>query len=273
MIQISHECPLELLEDSKQFNDYDYGLVHLYDEVPEYKQYYIDAVKAGRNVLLDNSIFELEEAFDAELFAQAVRETKPTQYIIPDVLDDADATINNWKNFVENYSDLEGIRIGVVQGETYEDFKRCYEFMSKHADKIAISYNTKCFEEDDSEIGKEAESYNEDKLAQFYRGRPRLIKKLQNDGVWNFDKPHHLLGCSFYKEFTENKELYENSNVESLDTSNPVIAGIKDIKYDGINGIDSKPTIKVCDLINLKLTEEQKELINYNTTQFREGLK
>ena len=61
---ISHEVPKCLFEKSLDFNDYDYALVHLFDEDPEYLEFYKNSVKNGRHVLLDNSIFELGEAYD-----------------------------------------------------------------------------------------------------------------------------------------------------------------------------------------------------------------
>ena len=263
MIQISHEAPKVLLNDSMKFNDYDYCLVHLLDEYPEYKEYYMNAVKSGRNVLLDNSIFELGVAFDSKLYAEKVKELKPTQYIIPDVLDDGPATIESYKKFIESYDELEGIKIGVVQGKTYNEFKECYEFMSEHADKIAISFNTVCFEN--------LTNY-EDKLSKWCYGRPIAILKLQEDKVWNFDKPHHLLGCSLYKEFKNNNDFYIRSNVESLDTSNPIVAGIKKLKYDDTNGLQTKPSVKLFELLDAELDEEQQNIIKYNVEKFREGI-
>ena len=63
-MMISHECPKALFQGSLDFNDYDYALVHLFDEDPEYLAFYKECVKQGRHVLLDNSIFELGTAYD-----------------------------------------------------------------------------------------------------------------------------------------------------------------------------------------------------------------
>lgn len=259
MIKISHECPLQLLNDSLSFNDYDYALVHLYDEIPEYKQFYIDAVKNGRTVLLDNSIFELNEAFDADKFAEYVKETKPTEYIVPDVLDNCEGTIESFENFTNKHK-LDGVKIGVVQGSTYEEFKTCFQYMYKHADKIAISFNTKCFEE---------YKLSDDKLMQWCKGRPATINKLFTEV--EYGKPLHLLGCSYYSEFIDNKSFYEWINVVSLDTSNPVVAGIKGLKYNE-RGLNTKPSIKLFELIDTNLSDKQKLDIWYNIFMFRKGL-
>lgn len=264
MIKISHECPLVILKESKLFNDYDYCLVHLTNENWKYKNYYTKSVKEGRNVLLDNSIFELGEAFSIKKFVKKIQQLKPTQYIVPDVLDDGQNTVENFKKFNEYIKDknISGIKIGVVQGRTYEEIKKCYKFMSENADKIAISFNMQYF----------LERRENSDLKKFSNGRPELIKKLQDEGLWNLNKPHHLLGCALYEEFRLNKELYKKSSIESLDTSNPIVAGIMNLKYDGINGLQEKPSIKLCELINCELTREQIRKILYNIIIFREGI-
>ena len=50
-MMISHECPKALFQGSLDFNDYDYALVHLFDEDPEYLAFYKECVKQGRHVL------------------------------------------------------------------------------------------------------------------------------------------------------------------------------------------------------------------------------
>ena len=44
MMQISHEVPIALLKKSKDFNDYDYCLLHLLEK-PEYKKYYEECLQ------------------------------------------------------------------------------------------------------------------------------------------------------------------------------------------------------------------------------------
>ena len=75
-----------------------------------------------------------------------------------------------------------------------------------------------------------------------------------------------------YEEFRNNREFYKKSSIESLDTSNPVVAGIMNLKYNGYDGLQEKPSIKLCELINCELTNEQIRKILYNVITFREGL-
>lgn len=259
-IEISHEVPISLLDVSKSINDYDYCLVHLLDQYEEYKNFYMNNVKEGRKVLLDNSLFELETLFDGDIFAEKILELRPTEYIIPDSLENIDETINSYNNFVSKYSDLPGIKIGVVQGKNYRELVECYKFMSDKADKIAISFDYSYYRNCFSEL---------DKLNAWCLGRQKFISDLVEDGFWNYNKPHHLLGCSLSKEFLNKK--YNNLNIESVDTSNPIVAAIKNLKYNDIYGLEEKPSVKLCDLITTKLNTDQLQLTNYNTRMFRKA--
>ena len=90
---VSHESPISILERSKTYNDYDYALVHLFETQPEYYNFFKCSLAAGREVLLDNSIFELGESFDPKKYIKYITELNPTFYIVPDVLEDAQGTM------------------------------------------------------------------------------------------------------------------------------------------------------------------------------------
>ena len=70
MIKIAHESPKGIFKEVQKFTDYDYALVHLFEEDKEYWNQFKEAALKGREIILDNSIFELEEAFDAKKFDQ-----------------------------------------------------------------------------------------------------------------------------------------------------------------------------------------------------------
>ena len=46
MIKVSHESPIALLEKSLEYNDYQYCLVHLMEEQPEYCEWFLEKYKA-----------------------------------------------------------------------------------------------------------------------------------------------------------------------------------------------------------------------------------
>ena len=53
---VSHESPISMLDESRNYNDYDYALVHLFEKEPEYYNFFKVSKTLGREVLLDNSI-------------------------------------------------------------------------------------------------------------------------------------------------------------------------------------------------------------------------
>lgn len=261
---VSHETPISILDHSRNYNDYDYALVHLFDTHPKYYNFFKSSLNLGREVMLDNSIFELGTAFDSEKFADYVRELKPTYYIIPDVLEECDATITSYYHFTQDYQMLPGLKVGVVQGKTYDELVKCYKFMSECADYIAISFDYSYYQI----VGKSTSMDPiQAKLERMCNGRQKFIDMLIADGIWDWQKPHHLLGNSLPIEMIHYKHI---TNIRSVDTSNPIIAAIKGIRYKRRLGIFEKPSVKLADLIDIEIDNETKELINYNTTLYKE---
>tara|TARA_R100000664_G_scaffold9096_1_gene15129 strand:+ start:3929 stop:4735 length:807 start_codon:yes stop_codon:yes gene_type:complete len=262
---VSHETPISFLEESREYNDYDYALVHLFETHPEYYSFFKCSLGMGREVLLDNSIFELKTAFDPEKFAKYVEELKPTYYVIPDVLEESLRTIGAFTSFRKNYSKLPGLKIGVVQGSTYQQLVDCYRYMSDYADYIAISFDYSWYQTVgySKNPGKGIRRAN---LERMCNGREFLIRKLISDGHWNHNKPHHLLGCSLAKEFKNYKDI---KSIRSLDTSNPIVAGIRGRRYYKDIGLLGKPNIMLADLIDHEVTADQVTDIVHNVKEFK----
>ena len=243
--------------------------MHLFETNPEYYSFFKSSLSLGREVLLDNSIFELKKAFDPAKFAHYVKELRPTYYVVPDVLENAQDTIDSWRGFVDKYGKLPGLKIGVVQGKSYQDLVKCYKFMSEHADYIAISFDYSWYQsvglsqrDDDSQTSS---------LERMSTGRQYLIEKLMHDCIWNYNKPHHLLGCSLAREFGMYRSLPYKAykSIRSCDTSNPVVAGIKGLRYINGIGLLEKPSTLLADLINHQVTDEEFSNIIYNVTEFK----
>jgi hypothetical protein len=252
-IKIYHEAPKSIFKEIQKVTDGDYALVHLFEEDPEYFKQFQEAKENGREIILDNSIFELEEAFDAEKFAGWVLELKPDWYIVPDALEDAKKTCSQMAAWNIKYKNLPGKKIGVVQGKTYQQIKSCYEYMDKIADvdMIAISFDYSYY----------TESFpHPNKYVSWCFGRAKLLGDLVRDGIINTNKPHHLLGCSLPQEFS----LYSQYDwIYSLDTSSPVVHGIKGIEYRE-DGLWSKESQKLFELINYQVEDINPILYNIN---------
>jgi len=263
-MKVSHECPISLLKQSQQFNDFDYCLIHLLDQHPAYKDYYSSARNIyNREVLLDNSIFELGKAFDSEEFYKSALELQPNMFIVPDALEDYHGTVDSFRQFESKKNDLKNTfltkAIGAVQGKNWQELRECYKFMSDHADMIAISFDFSYYQ-------TTGQGWHH--LERWCTGRQRFIQDLIHSGIWNWSKPHHLLGASLAREFRFyiDKNIY---NIVSCDTSNPVVAAIHGLKYDADYGLQTKPSTKLADLITHEFTPEQLQLVQYNTAMFK----
>ena len=264
LMKVSHESPISILDHSKEYNDFDYCLVHLLDQYPVYNEFFKSSRTIyNREVLLDNSIFELGKAFDSREFWVKTKQIEPNMFIVPDVLEDAQGTMQSFKAFANYTMDIKERfstkAIGAVQGKNWHELKECYKFMSDSADMIAISF-------DFSYYHITGEGSNP--LERWCTGRQRFIADLINAGAWNWNKPHHLLGCSLAKEFRYYVDR-DVCNIVSCDTSNPVVAAIHGLKYDADYGLDNKPSTKLADLIEHNFTPDQLELVKYNTTMFK----
>ena len=260
MIKIAHEAPIDIFEEVQRFTDYDYALVHLLEENGRYRDTFERAIKKGREVILDNSIFELEEAFEADRFIQWVKRLRPTWYIVPDALEDSKKTMHQMEEWNANYSEVPGKKIGVVQGKTYDEIVECYKFMDHYADidMIAISF-------DYSYYTRSVPHPN--KYVSWMLGRVKLLGDLLKDGIINKYKKHHLLGCGLPQEF----QYYKHSDykwIYSLDTSNPVVHALKGIDYE-CQGLWSKESQKLHELIDYKLEDIDLNKVLYNIQKFR----
>lgn len=257
MKKIAHEAPLSIFNNVQEVTDYDYALVHLFEESEEYWDKFVRAKNLNREIILDNSIFELGEAFSADKFVPWVEKLMPTWYIIPDALEDAERTVKN----VKDWQHIAGSKaIGVVQGKSYEEVKWCYQEIEPHVDKVAISFDYSFFINDD------LNGFLPTKYHHFMYGRDAMIHRLSHEGVINESKPHHLLGCGLPQEF----DSYTDFNwIDSIDTSNPVVAGIKGIRYNSKHGLDDKPSQKLYTMLHEHVDRDTLQMILYNIECFR----
>lgn len=251
---ISHESPLGLLEYSKDYNDYDYALVHLFELEPLYLKYFEESIKT-RIMYLDNSLFELGTAFDSEKFKEWCEHfcninEKNFYYIVPDCWADKEKTIDNFKKFNFN----KGKKIGVVQGVNFKELIECFKFMKDNCDIIALTFGLKCyFEEGDGFTPEE----------KYMNGRIKFINLLKKLNLIENTKIH-LLGCYLPQEF----QYYKNTpEIISLDTSNPIVHGIKGIKYEE-HGLNTKIKTKFVDLLYY-IGDNNYKIIFENIKMFR----
>lgn len=258
-MKIFHEAPLSIFTDMQHKTDGDYALVHLFSENEEYLRKFEQAKMAGREIILDNSIFELGEAFDDATFAHWARFLQPDWYIVPDSLENKQKTLTQFDQFMTQFNDLPGKPIGVLQGKNDQELLECYSYLAPRVAKIAISFDYahwgKMFPE-------EATCWHA-----YMKGRQHFVDVLRRSDGFCPDLPIHLLGCALPQEF---KKYHgpEYAFIDSVDTSNPVVHGLHRTWY-GADGLDDKETKKLCELINAEVDPEQWLAIMHNMKEFR----
>ena len=265
MVKVSHELPNNMLHMSKEINDYEYCLPHLLDYKDGiYKDHFIQAKKEGRYIIMDNSLHELGEAYGEDRLKYWIRELNPDEFIVPDTWENQITTITNATKWIDIALPPITTKVAVVQAKSFEEAVACYLSL-KHLgyDKIAFSYG--------------AQYYNDlfphpNKFVGKMMGRIMAVHKMWDMGVIELTDRIHLLGCALPQEFAYYKKLMDLGVIESLDTSNPIIHGLKGIKYEHY-GLKEKDSTKIDQLEEVELTSDVLYNINHNLIKFKQFLK
>jgi hypothetical protein len=262
-IKISHEVPFCLLEKSREFNDYDYCLPHLMDKNEEYRNFFYESKKMGRYIVMDNSLHELGEAYNTERLLHWVNEIKPNEFIVPDVWEDKDASVRNARQWATVELPEGVMKVAVVQAKNMHEALLCtVTYKDLGYKKIAYSYGASYYNDlcphPNQDLGKAI-------------GRFIMVSSLYYQNILSkFDRVH-LLGTASPIEFG----MYKNIEcIESIDTSNPIMAAIELQKYDNL-GLSSKPTANMNNYQDMQLkgefwSEAFIEVLNHNIKMFRE---
>jgi len=256
-MKVSHEVPRCLLTSSPEFNDYDYALPHLFDQDEEYLQYFMDAKANGRYIIMDNSLHELGEAYNHERLRYWVNVIEPDEFIVPDVWMDCHQTAAQakyWKQF--KYPKKTKLT-AVIQGKNKNDAYLCANLLANLGyKKLCVSYGATWYNDffphTNADMGKAL-------------GRVRFVQ-----GLFKLDQlkdiKFHLLGCSIPQEFG----WYDNNpRIESIDTSNPVMAALEEVLYNE-RGLNVKPKANMNDYFDIDFSKLNYLSVIHNTTKFRE---
>jgi hypothetical protein len=255
-MKVSHEIPVAYLEDSKQFNDYDYLLPHLYDTHEGYREYF-QKYKNDRYVVMDNSLHELGVPYSKGRMISIIEDIKPDEFIVPDAWEDATTSMRQAKewSFIELPEAVK--KVAVVQGKSFNDVVKCYQtYKWLGYTKIAFSYGANyyndIFPHPNKDVGKAL-------------GRQLVINKMIDMGIICKTDEIHLLGCSLPQEFLYYKDIKQ---IKTIDTSNPVMAAFDGTLYK-YWGLDSKPRTKIDEVINSDFDSEVWDRILWNTESFK----
>ena len=100
-------------------------------------------------------------------------------------------------------------------------------------------------------------------------GRILTISSMYEGGIIRKSDRVHLLGCALPQEFSYYRDF---PFIESIDTSNPIIHGLKGIRYEHY-GLKEKDPTKIDQLEEVELTSDVLYNINHNLTRFKQFLK
>jgi hypothetical protein len=256
-MKVSHEVPRCLLDISPEFNQYDYCLPHLLDQDEEYKQYFLDAKAKGRYIVMDNSLHELGEAYNSERLLYWINEIEPDEFMVPDVWMDCHQTAAQAKYWLQYEFPEKTKKIAVIQGKDKNDAYLCATLLANLGyEKLCVSYGATWYNDffphSNPDMGKAL-------------GRVRFVQGLLNLNHLK-NNTFHLLGCSIPQEFG----WYDNDpRIESIDTSNPIMAALENIWYED-NGLNIKPKANMNDHFDIDFPEVDYLNVIHNVNKFRE---
>ena len=145
-MKISHEVPICLLEDSLDFNDYQYCLPHLLDQDEDYKNFFYKVKQQGVYTIMDNSLHELGVAYGEDRLFYWINELKPNEFIVPDVWQNTTKSLINAREWSQVVLPKEVTKVAVVQAQNFLDAVLCYQtYKDMGYQKIAFSYGAEYY--------------------------------------------------------------------------------------------------------------------------------
>ena len=260
MALISHEVPLDLLDASLKFNDYHYCLPHLLEN-KQYYQFFKSASERGDLIIMDNGLFE-GVSHTIEDLLEKINDIKPSIFITPDAWNDPETTVKNAKKWIDYYADKIPSTtklMAVVQAKTVSDAMLTYsKFIELGYTHIALNHAGVFYKE---------LYQHQNELLSLMNGRIRFVNMLPSLKGFNKSIHHHLLGATLPNEFSNYKgKQYEF--IKTIDTSNPVIYGLKHGRYPEEVLLD-KPKEKLETFFDQRLTPQQVSDVLYNVKHFK----
>lgn len=213
-ISLSVELPIQLLDLSDMLDEH-FIIASYCETCPEYLDYYSNR-KDKKFTILDNGAFENGVSMPVHMYDNIVRIIKPDVVVLPDVVNDARATMYATQEFLDQTQTNVPCYMGVLQGTSIEDYMLCLLYYINMQRKINIRV-----------IGIPYHI--------FYR--PTLLRKYDiHDICKDADMQIHILGLPNPFELLS---LRNFEKVSSVDSSLPVSAawhGLELSKKDWIEG-------------------------------------
>jgi hypothetical protein len=258
-MKISHELPISLFPYSYEWNNFDYLLPCFVDKYPKYREYFEQAKKDGRFIIMDNSLFEGYNHTNQELIDK-INEFTPNIFIVPDAWNDASKTLKNakhWMNVLKPQIPETTNLMAVLQGNTLHELLTSYQTL------VDLGYTHIAFNHS-SNAYYDMFPTSLPLIAQTL-GRKGLINDLEAKNILVKSNYHHLLGASNPIEFSWYRD---KPYIKSGDTSAPIINGALGIRIDKVKDYE-KPIEKLEHFMEMDLSG-QIEDITFNVQKFKE---
>lgn len=257
-MKFSFETPKSLLNYSRTFNDYEYFLDIFWDDHPEVFDFFLDSIMQGREVILDNSLYERkirnieldEEGYKNLLrkFDEQIPEDrkKLLKVIVPDYFEDSARCIRKVHEYLAEFPQF--TLVAVVHGHNKQNFKDCfveYTKILREEDVIAVPFGDMCCNT---------------------TPRSEILEELANVITWN--QKVHFLGLKSPFEVTQIRRV--RHLIDSIDTSYPVISSIE---QNRVFNHPDKPKTLIYDIFDtFEPSDEFKELLGNNVQEFKQML-
>ena len=256
-VKVSHETPFSLLGHSLKFNDYQYCLPHLMEQNEQYREHFMQCKADGIEIYLDNSLHELGYAMDDATLIKWMNILEPSTFFIPDAWEDYDTSVVNARRWSFISVPEATTKCAVIQAKSLHEAMLCVQaYRDLGYKKFAFSYGASYYNELcpalNPDFGKAI-------------GRFIAISRIYEEGMLLGSDRVHLLGTSWPAEFSLYKDL---PFIESLDTSNPVMAALDGTVYDE-SGVYRKPKANMNNYQDTPLEDINIHLVEYNVMKFR----
>lgn len=195
-----------------------------------YHEWYVQAVKRGEHVILDNGAYELGRSIESGTLLKLTEEIKPTEVVCPDVLFDSQGTIEGTRMFLYSLAArglLQHTKPMVVpQGKNIDEWSTCLAVLvnmciAAGVQRPTVGILTRLGEL----VGVKQTRREVFKLIE--AKRPEVAHLLKNKCEV------HFLGCDDYlNELTCPVVKY----IRSTDTAKIVTLGLNDICLDQVEG-------------------------------------
>lgn len=256
-MKISHELPISLFPHSQTWNDYEYCLPIFMDKYSEYREFFLEARKQGRFIIMDNSLFEGYHHTIPDLL-EKIHLIEPDIFIVPDEWNDSIITAKNAKYWKQLSLPERTNLMVVLQGKTVNEIHLLYQTcLDLGYTYFAVNHSSMVYQE----LGG-----SENSLANQSVGRVMLIEYLKSQDMIKDYHYIHLLGASTPQEFTYYRDNHPNL-INSVDTSNPIIVGALGQRYSDM-GLLTKPSNKIEEFMEKDLAPQLEDII-FNINKFK----